>query len=86
MQTLMLDAAHMRPGPHPDHPEPLPEDAASDATSGAAWLDEAWLVDMEGFDENGPDPWLAERLRLDSETAEVRLQRLDWILDDLPLD
>lgn len=51
-------------------PDPVIDpDLPPDAASATLMLDE-----MDDFYEVGPDPWLAERVRLDGESDEVRFQ------------
>lgn len=41
------------------------------------------MDEMEEFFEFGPDPWLAERVRLDSESDEVRHHDIRILVDAL---
>lgn len=69
------------------HPEPARvEGLMSPEALEMASHEMAWVDDMEGLYEFGLDPWLAERLRQDSETAEISFPGADRILDELSLD
>lgn len=70
---------------HPNAPDTPPKPTWVDGPPSAP-SESPWSDDPEGLCECGLDPWLAERLWLDGETAEVHLRREGLRLDDLMLD
>lgn len=60
-----------------------PEDTSSPGESGDTQLEPRVIDEMEESYEFGPDPWLAERIRLDLDSNEVMPHRMPSWLDDL---
>lgn len=61
---------------HPNAPDTPPKPTWVDGPPSAP-SESPWSDDPEGLCECGLDPWLAERLWLDGETAEVKRM---WLL------